>query len=144
MSTGGVAVPPGSGREVSVGRNTLTVKSGPEEGHTLVGMFESAIPPGGGFPFAHVHDEYEEVFYVLEGEVEYRLGESWAVALAGSTICVPSGVVHAFRNSSTRLARHLVVHAPVAALALIEEVGRTPQEQWAPLFERYKSRLIKD
>ena len=81
MSTGGVAVPPGSGREVSVGRNTLTVKSGPEEGHTLVGMFESAIPPGGGFPFAHVHDEYEEVFYVLEGEVEYRLGESWAVAL---------------------------------------------------------------
>ena len=81
---------------------------------------------------------------LLEGEVEYRLGESWAVALAGSTICVPSGVVHAFRNSSTRLARHLVVHAPVAALALIEEVGRTPQEQWAPLFERYKSRLIKD
>ena len=67
MSTGGVAVPPGSGREVSVGRNTLTVKSGPEEGHTLVGMFESAIPPGGGFPFAHVHDEYEEVFYVLKG-----------------------------------------------------------------------------
>lgn len=58
------------------------------------------MPPGGGFPFAHVHEQYEEVFYVLEGEVEYRLGEGWTVAPAGTTVCVPRGVVHAFRNAS--------------------------------------------
>lgn len=77
MSAGRV-VPAGEGREVRVGPNVLRVKAGPEVGHTLVGVFESAMPPGGGFPFAHVHDEYEEVFYVLEGEIEYRLGEVWA------------------------------------------------------------------
>lgn len=101
------------------------------------------MPPGGGFPFAHLHDEYEEVFYVLEGEVEYRLGDGWAAAGTGSTICVPRGVVHAFRNSSGRPARHLVVHASAAALELIELVGRTPRDQWAALFERYDSRLLE-
>jgi quercetin dioxygenase-like cupin family protein len=142
MSGGGTAVPPGGGREVRVGSSTLSVKAGPEAGHALVGVFESTMPPGGGFPFAHVHDEYEEVFYVLEGEVEYRLGDTWAVARAGSTICVPRGVVHAFRNSSPSPARHLVVHAPAAALAAIEEVGRTPRDQWPAVFERHSSRLV--
>jgi quercetin dioxygenase-like cupin family protein len=142
MSGGGTAVPPGGGREARIGPNTLRVKAGAEEGHALVGVFESTMPPGGGFPFAHVHDEYEEVFYVLEGEVEYRLGDTWAVARAGSTICVPRGVVHAFRNSSPSPARHLVVHAPAAALAAIEEVGRTPRDQWPAVFERHSSRLV--
>jgi uncharacterized cupin superfamily protein len=71
-----------------VGPNELRVKVGPDAGHTLVGFFESTMPPGGGFPFAHVHDEHEEVFSVLEGEVECRLGEIWTVATVGSTICV--------------------------------------------------------
>lgn len=142
MSAGGSVVPPGSGREVRVGPNELRVKAGPEAGHTLVGVFESAMPPGGGFPFAHVHDEYEEVFYVLEGEVEYRLGEVWATATAGSTICVPRGVVHCFRNSSAHPARHLVVHAPAAALEAIEEIGQAPRDQWDDIFARHHSRLV--
>lgn len=44
-----------------MGPNELRVKAGPDGGHTLVGVFESTMPPGGGFPFAHVHDEHEEV-----------------------------------------------------------------------------------
>jgi uncharacterized cupin superfamily protein len=142
MTTVGSTVPPGHGRVILVGPNELRVKAGPETGHTLAGVFESSLPPGGGFPFAHLHNTYEEVFFVLEGEIEYRLGNEWAVAPIGSTICVPPGVVHAFRNSSGRPARHLVVHASAAALELIEQVGRTPRDQWAALFERHHSRLI--
>jgi uncharacterized cupin superfamily protein len=143
MTTIGGAVPPGHGRVIRVGPSELHVKAGPETGHALVGVFESTVPPGGGFPFAHLHNQYEEVFYVLEGEVEYRLRDEWAAAGTGSTICVPRGVVHAFRNSSGRLARHLVVHASPAALELIELVGRTPRGDWAALFERYDSRLLE-
>ncbi len=143
MTAVGTTVPPGHGRVVRVGPNELRVKAGPETGHALAGVFESSMPPGGGFPFAHLHDEYEEVFYVLEGEVEYRLGDEWAVAPTGSTVCVPRGVVHAFRNSSEKPARHLVVHASAAALELIEEVGRTSRDQWAAIFERHSSRLLE-
>lgn len=101
----------------------------------LVGVFECTMPPGGGFPFAHVHDEHEEVFSVLEGEVEYRLGEVWTVATVGSTICVPPGVVHALCNSSRYPARHLVVHAPPTALEMMEEIGQALRDQWDGILE---------
>jgi len=35
-----------------VGPNELRVKAAREAGHSLVGVFESTMPPGGGFPFA--------------------------------------------------------------------------------------------
>jgi mannose-6-phosphate isomerase-like protein (cupin superfamily) len=101
-------------------------------------------PSGGGFPFAHVHDEYDEVFYVLEGEIEYRIGEAWTAAPAGSTICIPRGVVHAFRNSGERPARHLVVHAPVAPLGMIEEVGQAEPGQLGVILAKHHTRLADD
>lgn len=142
MNTSGRAFPPGSGREFRVGPTKLLVKAGPEVGHRLVGVFESLMPPGGGFPFAHVHDEYEEVFYVLEGEVEYRLDDTWTVATAGTTVCVPPGVVHAFRNVSQAHARHLVVHAPPAAVQMVEELGQAARDQWDVILARHHSRFV--
>jgi uncharacterized cupin superfamily protein len=144
MDTADGVVAPGGGRTIQVGPHQLQVKAGRETGHTLVGVFESAMPPGGGFPFAHVHDAYEEVFYVLEGEIEYRLGAVWTAAPVGTTICVPRGAVHAFRNRGPRPARHLVVHAPVDALDAVEEVVRTGQGQWAGILARHHSRLVGD
>jgi uncharacterized cupin superfamily protein len=143
MGAAGGVVPAGGGRKVQVGPNELRVKAAREAGHSLVGVFESAMPPGGGFPFAHVHEEYEEVFYVLEGEVEYRLGEGWTVAPAGTTVCVPRGVTHAFRNSSQALARHLVVHAPVEALDAIEAIATAGRDQWGAIMAKHHSRLVE-
>jgi uncharacterized cupin superfamily protein len=137
-------VPPDGGREIRVGPNSLQVKAARETGHALAGVFESTMPPGGGFPFAHVHDEYEEIFYVLEGEIEYRLGAAWARATAGTTVCVPRGVVHAFRNTSQHPARHLVVHAPAVAIEMIEEIGRTERDKWAAVAARHHSRFADD
>jgi uncharacterized cupin superfamily protein len=142
MSEAAGVVPAGGGRKLQVGPNELRVKAAREAGHSLVGVFESAMPPGGGFPLAHLHEDYEEVFYVLEGEIEYRLGEVWTVAPAGTTICVPRGVVHAFRNASQALARHLVVHAPVEALDAIEEVAQAGRDQWGGIFAKHRSRLV--
>jgi quercetin dioxygenase-like cupin family protein len=140
----GAVILPGEGRRIPVGPNHLTVKVGAETGSRLVGIFESELPSGGGFPFGHVHAEYEEVFYVLEGHINYLLGDTWTAAGAGSTVFVPPGVVHAFRNASRRPARHLVVHAPVEALAMIEEVGSAAPHELAAVLEKYRSRLVDD
>jgi hypothetical protein len=64
------------------------------------------------------------------------------VAPTGTTICVPRGVVHAFRNASQAPARHLVVHAPVEALDAIEEVAGAGRDQWGGIFAKYRSRLV--
>src|SRR2546423_15308949 len=110
----------GTGRRFRVGPNELTVKAGPETGHTLATVFESTLPPGGGYPLPHVHDQYEEIFYVLEGEIEYRIGDQWTPASAGTTICIPPGIVHAFPNISPHPARHPALHTPAAALPMTE------------------------
>jgi quercetin dioxygenase-like cupin family protein len=139
----GRIVPPGDGRRFRVGPNELTVKAGSESGHTLAAVFESTLPPGGGFPLPHLHDEYEEVFYVLEGEVEYLIGDEWTAAPAGSTVCVPRGVVHAFRNVSPGPARHLALHAPAAAMTMIEEIGQAREDQFESILARHHTRLTE-
>jgi quercetin dioxygenase-like cupin family protein len=143
MSTGGI-VAPGDGRKFRVGPNELTVKVGPESGHALATVFESTLPPGGGFWLPHLHEEYEEVFYVLEGEIEYRIGDDWTAAATGSTVCVPRGVVHAFRNVSTEQARHLALHAPAAALKMIEELGRARDDEFDAILAEHHTRVFSD
>ena len=139
MTTGGV-VPPGGGRELHAGATRPTVKVGPHAGSRLIGLLESEIPPGGGFP-GHVHDEYEEVFYVLDGEVEYRLDDAWFAASAGSTVFIPPGRVHAFRNTGGQPARHLAISSPAVAMTMIEELLKAP-EQTADVLARYRSRRV--
>ena len=139
----GRIVAPGAGRRFRVGPNELTVKAGPETGHRLATVFESTLPPGGGYPLTHVHDEYEEIFYVLDGEIEYLIGSQWTAAATGTTICVPPGVVHAFRNASPHPARHLALHAPPAALAMIEEIGQASEDQLPAILVKHRTRLTR-
>ena len=138
----GVLVEPGEGREVRVGPNRLTVKVGPDSGGRQFGVFESVLPPDAG-AFAHRHRTYEEAFYVLEGEIEYRLDERQVTAVAGACVFVPAGVAHAFRNVGVGDARHLVIHAPLRALEMIEDLGRARPDQVAAVLAKYDSELVE-
>jgi quercetin dioxygenase-like cupin family protein len=85
-------------------------------------IFESGPPPGHGQP-PHVHDEYDEAFHVLAGEVLFRVGDEEMAALAGATVFAPRGSVHGFRNVTAEAARMLVIATP-GALELVEGLGR--------------------
>jgi uncharacterized cupin superfamily protein len=86
----------------------------------------------------HWHEDLDEVFYVLEGEIEFLLDGSWQRASAGTTVFVPAGMVHAFRNASDQPARQLVVGA-VEVAELIAELGEYPRERWEEVHERHRS-----
>ena len=62
---------------------------------TLIDMH---VPPGGGPP-PHRHD-FEEMFTVLDGEVELTFRGEQLVARAGETVNVPANAPHAFTNAS--------------------------------------------
>lgn len=138
-AAGGI-VPAGQGRQLEAGATRPTIKVGPHGGSRLIGMLESELPPGGGFP-PHVHDDYEEVFYVLAGEIEYLIDDSWVPAPAGSTVFVPPGRVHGFRNNSDRPARHLAIASPAEAMTMIEELTKTTPKHRAAIFARYRTHL---
>ncbi|HEX6947502.1 MAG TPA: cupin domain-containing protein [Acidimicrobiia bacterium] len=52
------------------------------------------ISPGGGLK-PHIHETHDEIVTILEGSVEFRLGDDTFDATAGDVIPVPAGTVHA-------------------------------------------------
>ena len=86
--------------------------------YTLIDMH---VPPGGGPP-PHRHD-FEEMFTVLEGEVELTFRGVSAVAAAGETVNVPANAPHVFRNASERPARLLCLCSPAGQEEFFKEVG---------------------
>jgi len=86
--------------------------------YTLIDMH---VPPGGGPP-PHRHD-FEEMFTVLEGEVELSFRGQLLVARAGETVNVPANAPHGFRNASDEPARLLCMCTPAGQEELFRAVG---------------------
>ena len=84
-------------------------------------LMERTLPPGGRKPPPHIHTNCEEAFYVLDGEVEFSLGETTTIGRADTFVLVPGGVAHTFGDAGTAQARLLVIHAP-AMDAYFEEL----------------------
>src|ERR1700704_2659503 len=75
----------------------------PRTGKDPAGHFpviDMHIPPGGGPP-PHRHD-FEEMFTVLEGEIEVTFRGTKSVVRAGETANIPANAPHHFRNASER------------------------------------------
>jgi mannose-6-phosphate isomerase-like protein (cupin superfamily) len=65
--------------------------------------------PGSG---PHSHEANEEIFFVIEGEMSFRVGDEWIDASRGSFLRVPAGTIHDFENRSDARAGVLNVFIP--------------------------------
>ncbi|WBB67573.1 cupin domain-containing protein [Micromonospora sp. WMMD812] len=84
-------------------------------------LIDMRVPPGGGPP-PHRHD-FEEMFTLLDGAVEFTFrGESTTVR-AGETINIPANAPHFFRNSSDQPARMLCMCTPAGQDEYFGRVG---------------------
>ena len=81
-----------------------------EDSDGRISMIETRPGPGAGPPLHH-HD-FDETFYVLEGELTFRLGEETLTLGPGELVHVPRGAVHTFANFSDAPAHQLIVCAP--------------------------------
>jgi quercetin dioxygenase-like cupin family protein len=82
-----------------------------EQTNGALTAFENVIAPGDGPPL-HVHAAEDESWYVLEGDLRFRLGTQIAAAPAGSFVFVPRGTPHCFQNVGAQPARILVLFTP--------------------------------
>ena len=136
---------PGEGGRSRVLASDLEVKAGRDDGLSF-GMFRSTFPPGRGMPFLHLHRTYEEAFYLIDGEVEFQLGDEEVRAIPGSAVLVPPGTPHCFRNVGEGEADWIVIATPPVAVKLIEEVGSVPPGDLgalAEVFDRYDTELLE-
>ncbi|GAA5178520.1 hypothetical protein GCM10023322_05880 [Rugosimonospora acidiphila] len=73
-------------------------------------LIDMRVPPGGG-PAPHRHD-FEEMFTLLDGAVEFTFRGERTVVRAGETINIPANAPHFFRNASHEPARMLCMCTP--------------------------------
>lgn len=95
--------------------------------YTLIDMH---VPQGGGPP-PHRHD-FEEMFHVLEGEIETTFRGEKSVVRVGETINIPANAPHSFTNASERPARLLCVCTPPGQEEFFEEVGVAVDSRTTP------------
>jgi quercetin dioxygenase-like cupin family protein len=91
--------------------------------HTADGfaLIIDETPPGAGPPL-HVHQNEDEIFYVLEGELTIQVGKERYTVPAGGTAILPRGVPHTFGNLGTDTVKSLVLLTPAGLENFFAEV----------------------
>jgi len=74
-------------------------------------MFEVKVEPDEGV-VPHIHRAHVDLFFVLDGELDLRVGEGTVRVPAGSCVTAPPYLVHGFRNRSDGDVRYLNIHGP--------------------------------
>ena len=93
-----IALGPGEGGAVKADRSELS-------------LLETTFDQGSGVD-PHFHRGHSDSFYVLEGELEFHLGDEVFTATPGSYVLAPPTVVHHFRNRGNVPAKVLNLHTP--------------------------------
>ncbi|MDA3645441.1 cupin domain-containing protein [Saccharopolyspora indica] len=157
----GLVVPPGRGKRIVTGAQEVTFKV--TGAHSRASSsFEVVVPPGFDVG-AHVHASSEELFYVLEGELDLlafepvvRSGDGWRDwesdagdrvyrAGPGSVMFVPPGCPHAFANPGPEPAKMFFQSSPPShheqyfedLLEILEAPGGVDHAAVADLRKRY-------
>ena len=106
-----VALAPGAGEALWCVGSLTTVKASGEQTAGAYAIIEDLAPKGAGTPL-HRHQQDDEAFYVLEGEMTFFLeGSEPLPASAGTFVHIPGGTVHAFQVDS-ETARYLIITTP--------------------------------
>ena len=75
------------------------------------GIIEVTLPPRWDGPPLHHHD-FDEAFYVLDGELTFQLGDELVTRGPGSLTFAPRGSHHTLANAADAGARYLLICTP--------------------------------
>jgi quercetin dioxygenase-like cupin family protein len=105
-----------------------------EESGGEVSVIDSTVPAGFPGPPLHMHD-FDEAFYVVEGELTFQVEDALVTKGAGELAFAPRNFPHTFANRSGAPARHVLVCTPAGferyfARMAAEQNGVDPPE-WA-------------
>ena len=102
---------PGEGEALSIlGWQRQVVLRAEQTGGRLA-LVEGRFPAGADGPPAH-RDGHDELFIVTEGEVRFQLEDRVTQAPAGTTIFIPEGTLHTFKNEDGGPARIIGAFLP--------------------------------
>lgn len=140
-------IPPGGGihhASPTPGRFfDLKLLSGATNGSIM--LFEETLPAGTSSLY-HLHHESDEVAWVLEGELTFKVGDEVTSCGPGTCAFMPRNTPHAWKNTGSTTGRALFLYTPAMAGGYIEEMAdrgspKTAAER-AAFCERYRWEIL--
>jgi quercetin dioxygenase-like cupin family protein len=117
-------------RHISVAGGTYTILVSGEQTGGRYSLIDMLVPPGGGPP-PHRHD-FEEMFTILEGEIELIFRGEALQASTGSTVNIPANAPHSFKNKSDKPAHLLCMCTPAGQEEFFTAIGDPVDSRTAP------------
>jgi quercetin dioxygenase-like cupin family protein len=112
------------------GGSLATIKATGKETGGLYSVVEVLEPEGARAPL-HLHRKEDEAFYVLQGEMTFRIGEQTIGARPGSFVFGPKGVPHTYTVNSEP-ARLLFLLSPPGFERFVEAVSKPAKAPTLP------------
>jgi mannose-6-phosphate isomerase-like protein (cupin superfamily) len=147
MSGQPVLLTAGMGDSISLRGTEVTFKV-PSEQADGASLSEWAAAPGLDTGL-HVHERLEETWYMLDGELEFRVGEETFPAGPGMCVFVPPHVPHAFANRTDAPAKFLLICSPpghdryfVGLAEILAQSGPPDSDAIAALRRKYDTEQL--
>lgn len=93
--------------------------------NNLFTLIEEENKPGTAIPL-HVHENEDEVFKVIEGEMELTIGDKTTILKAGDLAFGPRGVPHSWKIIGKSKAKVILSVFPAGIEFMFEELGALP------------------
>ena len=119
---------PGEGKSYDWAKDHVVVKSTLDLSDGRLTLVEDRLKPG-FFLARHHHKKMIEIFYVLEGIVEFAFDDEKVAATAGTTLNVPPGVWHEVQSPEG--AKLLTIFSPGGFDDYLEELVVLSEGQYA-------------
>lgn len=109
------------------GATTFKVRADDTGGHFEI--TENTLAPRSPGTPPHIHGKFDHAFYVIEGQVEFQVGDRVVHAGPGACVFAPSGLAHRFSNPGTEPARWLQVDSIGGRETMFKEMAEAlPQD----------------
>ncbi len=126
-------------RHVAVVGDTYTILLGGAETAGKYCLIEMIVPQGGG-PGPHRHD-FEEMFTIIEGELEFHFRGEVTFAKAGMVVNIPANAPHFFHNAAHNTARMLCMCTPAGQENFFMGIGTPVEGRLTPAPKQSKEEL---
>ena len=130
LDHGGYLLKPVDGPQFWFLDTRMNVKAAAEQTGGAFTLIEWAAPTGFGPPL-HVHNNEDEAFYVLDGDIVIDCGDRRFTAGPGDFAFLPRGIPHAFVVTAGPV-RGLQITTPSGFEEYIAELGRPAERPGLP------------
>jgi quercetin dioxygenase-like cupin family protein len=136
-----------SGHKLNVLGDNQNIKLTGKDTNGQFTLIEQNNEPGVGIP-PHIHENEDEVFQVIQGKVEMKIGEQITILNSGDLIFCPKGIPHSWKVIGESNARAMLSIFPAGLENMFEELSQLPAgppdlEKIGKICGKYNLRFVK-